>query len=90
MNIQANTFNAIDKLAILRSRIADLEAEEKLMREEVLTLGAGRHLGMLYAVEITMPERNTLDMKAVRAKLSPQFIAAHTTTKVVPTVKVVI
>lgn len=34
-------------------------------------------------------EPSTLDMDAVRAKLSPQFIAAHTTVNTVTCVRVV-
>jgi hypothetical protein len=89
MNLQIQTTSPIDQLAMIRARIADLELQEKLVRDEVLALGEGRHKGEFYVVEVTMPVRNNLDMKAVRAKLSPQFITAHTTTKIVPTVRVV-
>jgi hypothetical protein len=54
----------------------------------VVALGAGRHEGQLYCVTVTIAERNTLDMEAVRAKLSRQFIAANTRTTEVTTVKV--
>ena len=83
-----NTNHPIDALGKLKAQIAELEAQEKILRGEVIALGAGRHEGQLYCVTVTLSERNTLDMEAVRKKLSPQFIAAHTRTTEVTTVKV--
>lgn len=83
------TNNPIDALGKLKAQIAELEAQEKILRGEVIALGAGRHEGQLYCVTVILSERNTLDMEAVRKKLSPQFIAAHTRTTEVTTVKVV-
>lgn len=83
-----NSNHPIDALGKLKAQIAELEAQEKILRGEVIALGAGRHEGQLYCVTVTLSERNTLDMEAVRKKLSPQFIAAHTRTTEVTTVKV--
>lgn len=83
-----NTNNTIDALGQIKAQIAELEAQEKILRGEVIAFGAGRHEGQLYCVTVTLSERNTLDLAAVRAKLSPQFIAAHTRTTEVTTVKV--
>ena len=84
------TNNPIDALGQLKAQIAELEKQEKILRGEVIALGAGRHEGQLYCVTVTISERNTLDMEAVRNKLSPQFIAAHTRTTEVTTLKVAV
>jgi hypothetical protein len=86
MQIQTN--NPIDALGAIKAQIADLEAREKELREAVLALGEGSHEGRMFKVTVVTVERETLDMKAVRAKLSPQFIVAHTRVTPVTTVKV--
>lgn len=84
-----NLAPTIDRLGALLAQIANLEAEEKAIKQELIALGAGSYDGDVFSVTVSMPIRGTLDMKAVRAKLSQQFITAHTTDKVVPTVRVV-
>jgi hypothetical protein len=86
MQIQTN--NPIDALGAIKAQIADLEAQEAILREAVLALGDGKHEGELFRVTVTTVDRATLDMSAVRAKLSPQFITAHTIVKQVTSVKV--
>jgi len=86
MQIQTN--NPIDALGAIKAQIAALEEREKELRDEVAAMGAGSHEGELFKVTVIMTERETLDMKAVRAKLSPQFITAHTRVTPVTTVKV--
>lgn len=78
----------IDRLGELKAKIAELQTEEKALRDEVIALGVGAHEGDLFRATVTESERATLDMAAVREKLSPQFITAHTTVTEVITVKV--
>ena len=73
----------VDKIGLLKAVLApqleQLEADLNKLKAQ----GVARYEGKLYEVNVFEQEQNRLDMEAVRAKLSPQFIAAHTTTKVV-------
>ena len=81
---------SIDKLALIRLQIAKLEASEKKVKDQIVAqFGIGYFEGDNFAANIIVADRDNLDMKAVRAKLSPQFISAHTTTQEVVTVKIV-
>lgn len=78
----------VDKLGLLKAEIAALQAEEKKLKEQLVKMGVGAHAGNLYDATVTVSERDSLDMEAVRAKLSPQFLRAHTSTTKVTTVRV--
>ncbi len=78
----------VDALGVVKSEIASLEADEQRLRALLISAGPGSYNGDMYDASVAIAERNTLDMEAVRAKLSPQFIAAHTRTKTVDIVKV--
>ena len=79
----------IDRLGDLKAQIADLQIEEKKLRDEIIALGVGAHDGDLFRASVSISERETLDMAAVREKLSPQFIRTHTNVTTVTTVKLV-
>ena len=85
-----NLTSTIDTLGELQVRIAKLETEAKALKAVLVEVGPGKYEGDKFKVVVTQAStRDTLDMKAVRAKLSPQFIAAHTTiTNVSPSVRV--
>jgi hypothetical protein len=73
-----NILPLIDELARLREQIAALEVLETKVKADLKTLGVGTHMTDHYLLTITESERATLDMDAVRDKLSDQFIRAHT------------
>lgn len=70
----------IDRIAALASQIAELEAQKKDLVDSVKALGEGKYFGADHYLTVATATRSTLDMDAVRAKLSPQFITAHTRT----------
>lgn len=76
----------VDRLGAVKAKIADLTAIENTLKS---ILPPGEHDGALFRATVTKTERNSLDMDAVRAKLSPQFIAANTKTTPTTTVRVV-
>lgn len=83
-----NTATLIDDFGLLCAQIAELELKKKVLRDQLANaLDEGAHEGLFYRVTISMSTRETLDMKAVREKLSDQFIRAHTKESVVITVK---
>jgi hypothetical protein len=83
-----NLEKTIDDLGTLKAAIAELETQEKALKAALADLAPGAYEGTLYRLSISESERSTLDMKAVREKLSPQFISAHTTITAVRTHKV--
>jgi hypothetical protein len=86
--MKSNTSTMIDEFGLICAQAADLENRKKKLRQILIAaIGEGAAEGDLYRVTISVADRETLDMDAVRAKLSPQFIAAHTNKAEVTTVK---
>ena len=79
----------VDELGKLKAQIADLEIREKALADQLKAIGLGAYDGEQYRATVSFSERETLDMKVVREKLTPQFIRAHTRTTEVTTVRVV-
>jgi hypothetical protein len=83
-----NLSKIIDDLGALKAAIANLEAEEKALKQALADLPAGAYEGEVFRLSISETERETLDMKAVREHLSRQFIQAHTNVTAVRTLRV--
>jgi len=85
-----NVTAIIDSLGALQAQRKALETEEKILKEQIVAItgGNGKAEGQAFKVVVTTADRSTLDMKAVREKLTRQFKAAHTVTKSVTQVKV--
>jgi len=75
---KTNLSATIDALGDIKAQIAELEKKETELKKELRTLGPGNHAGDRYTMTVSEQERDVLDMKAVREKLSDQFIRAHT------------
>ena len=78
----------VDQLGNINSQIAALEKQAKAIKEELIGNGVENVEGAVYVAKIVTQYRETLDMAAVRANLSPQFVTAHTSTAVVTSVRV--
>lgn len=85
---KTNLTSLIDSFGVLKAKMAELAIEEKALKAALAELDPGAYEGELFRLSISVADRDNLDMKAVREKLSPQFIAAHTTTTSVRTLKV--
>lgn len=85
---KTNLTATIDALGALKAEIAKLELQEKALKKALADLAPGAYEGELFRLAISQSTRCTLDMDAVREKLSPQFIAAHTRETDVRTLKV--
>lgn len=80
----------IDTLGLIRKQIEKLELKEKKVRDRIIArYGEGRFEGDNFAATINVAYRENLDLAAVRATLSPQFLKKHTTTQEVTTVRTV-
>jgi hypothetical protein len=84
-----NLTATIDRLGIVKSQQAALRREEEQLKAVLIEQGPGAYEGELYRATVSHSEQATLDMDAVRAKLSAQFIAAHTKITPVTAVRVV-
>jgi hypothetical protein len=76
----SNLAKTIDALGELKAQIASLQDMEKAMKEALGELEPGAYDGHKFRLSVSVSDRETLDMDAVREKLSPQFIRAHTNT----------
>jgi len=86
--IPAELAAAVDAIGALKAQIAPLEAKLKALQAQLKAVGDGRYEGLLYDATVFTSERSSLDLDAVREKLSVQFITAHTKVSEVVTVKV--
>ena len=78
----------VDELGTLKVQIADLEAREKALRDELIGRGSAVVEGMLYSASITEAVRWTLDAKAVRSEMGDAWWNARCRQAVVTTVAV--
>ena len=79
----------IDLMGQLKAQIATLENDYDELKALVIEdVGVGAYEGETFRVSISVSERETLDMEAVRNHLSPQFIRAHTRVSSSTTVRV--
>jgi hypothetical protein len=78
----------IDLLGEINAEIAKLEIIKKRLRDQIVEKGVGSYEGELFRATVSVYDRETLDQKAVRAKLSRQFIKANTKTTEVTKVEV--
>jgi hypothetical protein len=81
--------DTVDHLGVIKARIAELKTEEDRLRTILIENGPGAYEGEFYRASVFQSERHTLDMDAVRAKLSAKWIAKHTNSIEVITVRVV-
>jgi hypothetical protein len=87
-SVMNNLTSTIDALGAIKAQIADLKAQEEALRAVLVEQGPGAYEGDLFRATVSESERATLDMAAVRAKLSRQFIQANTIVTPVVTVRV--
>lgn len=73
-----SNLNIVDQIGILKAAIAPLEKKLKALQDELKGQGPGRYEGEQYDATVSTYSVDRLDLAAVRAKLSPQFIRAHT------------
>jgi hypothetical protein len=86
---QLTNRDPVDLLGEVKAQIAELQAIEKDLRDTIAARGPGAYEGDIFRATVSVAEVGRLDNKAVREKLSAQFIRAHTHFSDVTTVKVV-
>ena len=77
----------VDQIVALDKEIKALSDKQKELKEILKKSGAGVYSGSNHVATVSQVERKTLDMAAVREKLSAQFIRAHTNVSCYFTIK---
>lgn len=89
MNTKRNNLAPLaDEYGRLRAQMAEIETKLGALKVEIVASGHDAIEGDLFRVTVSNSVRETLDLDAVREKLSPQFIKAHTRATDVTTVRV--
>lgn len=87
--MKSNIGALVDDLGRVKAEMARLAEREKALRDQIVEAGVGAYEGDLFRATVSDVERSILDMDAVRAKLSPQFIRANSSVVCSTTVRVV-
>jgi len=73
----------VDRLAVIKAQIANLTAEEKALKAELIAENIPVIEGTIHRAAISFcPGRETIDWQTIAAKFNPsrQLITAHTST----------
>ncbi len=75
-----NIGNVVDRLAVLKAKIADLNIEKGHLEDELVKAGRGGHDGVLFHANVAIFDVAKIDWKAIALKCNPsrQLIVAHT------------
>ena len=68
----------IDRAGELKAQESDIKSELESIKVRLIKAGIEQGEGELFRVTISKSQRHVLDMEAVRAHVSPQFITANT------------
>ncbi len=84
--------NLVDQLGVLAAQKAEIAAEEKSIKAQLIDLSKGNNSafdGDLFRTTVSFTDRVTVDWKAIAAKLdaSRQLITSHTYETPVTTVR---
>ena len=93
MNIK--NMHIVDQLGNIKAQIADLEEQEKALRDQIVARGEKEVEGDLFRATVSQSEREGRDQvfknkieELISEHLSAQFIRAHTTSTPITTVRV--
>jgi predicted phage-related endonuclease len=79
---------AVDELADVKAKIAELQVREKALVAALKALGKDRVIGTLHECTISLSERETVDTKQLRADLGEDIIQPYLRRTLVETLKV--
>lgn len=83
-----DNLSTADKYATIKARIDELEAELKVVRDQIIASGAETVSGEFSEIKVTLAERATFDGKLAQSYLTAEQIAACTKKSVVTTLRV--
>lgn len=79
---------AVDELAEVKAKIADLQKIEKALTASLKATGLERIVGTKHEATISLSERETVDVKQLRADLGEDIIQPYLRTTLVETLRV--
>ncbi len=79
---------AVDELAEVKAKIAALQEKEKAIVAALKATGRDRIVGTLHECTVSLSERTTVDVKALRADLGDDLIKPYERVTMVETLKV--
>ena len=84
-----NHYQTVQELVAIEAKIASLTARKKEIHAQFKTFGKNCDVnGHGCIVQVRTHTRKNVDVAALKAKVSRQFLQAHTTEKDIPTVSV--
>ena len=83
-----DNLSTADKYATIKARIDELEAELKMVREQIIASGAETVTGEFSEIKITLSERATFDQTLAKSYMTAEQISACTKKSVVTTLRV--
>jgi hypothetical protein len=83
-----STGDLVNRLGAVKADLGGLQAQEKALRDELISRGSSSAEGAVYSATITEAVRWTLDTNAVRSKMGGDWYDAHCRQSVVTTVAV--
>jgi len=83
-----DNLSTADKYATLKDRIDELEAELKVVRDQIVASGAETVTGEFADIKVSLSERATFDQTLAKSYLTAEQIAACTKKSVVTTLRV--
>ena len=86
--MKTNFQKVVDRLGFLNAQKKIIEAEADVLKKQIIESGKDTLHGKNFFAIVVERLDGRLDIAAVREKLSPQFIAAHTIEKKVVSVVV--
>lgn len=83
-----DNLSTADKYATIKARIDELEAELKVVRDQIIASGAESVTGEFADIKVTLTERNSFDQTLAKSYLTAEQIAACSKRSVVTTLRV--
>lgn len=83
-----DNLSTADKYATIKARIDELEAELKVVRDQIIASGAETVTGEFADIKVTLTERTSFDQTLAKSYLTAEQIAACSKRSVVTTLRV--
>jgi hypothetical protein len=83
-----DNLSTADKYATIKARIDELEAELKIVRDQIIASGAETVTGEFADIKVSLSERSSFDQTLAKSYLTAEQIAACTKKSTVTTLRV--
>lgn len=89
IQLSVELYHLIDEAGAIDAEVKRLTAQLETIKATIKAQGAGDYAGFDFTAKVTETTRESVDYKAICAKLEPsrQLIAAHTTRATIQSIK---